>query len=62
MDLLMQGNTVEKLLRGMITQEVEKADANFVDDVRIQIKDTDAEKNVFRFFFKLEFLQIFMAN
>ena len=33
MDLLQQSNNVEKLLRGMIRQPVEKADSNFVDDV-----------------------------
>ena len=35
MDILKQRNAVDKLLRGMITQKAEKADANFVDDVRI---------------------------
>ena len=38
MDLLQQSNNVEKLLRGMIRQPVEKADSNFVDDVSM-IKD-----------------------
>ena len=33
MDLLLQSNNVEKLLRGLIKQPVEKADSNFVDDV-----------------------------
>jgi len=34
MDLLQQSNNVEKLLRGMIRQPAEKADSNFVDDVK----------------------------
>ena len=37
MDLLQQSNNVEKLLRGMIRQPVEKADSNFVDDVSTPI-------------------------
>ena len=36
MDILKQSNNVEKLLRGLIRQRAEKADANFVNDVRIK--------------------------
>ena len=35
MDMLKQRDAFEKLLRGMVSQQVEKADSNFVDDVRI---------------------------
>ena len=36
MDILKQSNNVEKLLRGLIRQRAEKADANFVNDVRVK--------------------------
>ena len=41
MDILKQSNNVEKLLRGLIRQRVEKADANFVNDVRIKTENKE---------------------
>ena len=35
MDLLKEHNMFDDLLRGLVTERAEKADNNFVDDVRL---------------------------